>query len=99
LNTPPGTKLKFLNNAPAHGHLVLLSRTNVQILGGDVPKLVEKWEFQRKLDIKKDWGVTGIIEGSEGPPLWRPFGHKAVPIDVAVLRSMKVDIVLLLKYF
>ncbi len=90
MNTPPGTKLKIVQTTSTHGQIILLTRNNTQILGGDVPKLIEKWNFQRALDIKKEWGAVGKIEGTEGPPIWRAFGQKSVPLDVALLRKMKV---------
>lgn len=90
VSTAPGTKIKILHTITTHGHIILLSRNNVQVLGGNVPKLIEKWNFQRAMDIKKEWGAVGKIEGSDGPPLWQAFGHKSVPLDVAMLRKMKV---------
>lgn len=49
-NTPPGTKI-LLKKGPiriAHG-LLLLDSKNVEVLGGVVPSLIEKWEVSRTL--------------------------------------------------
>lgn len=48
LNTPPGTKLYFKSESfpMVHG-IVLLKSSFVDVLGGRVPPLVEKWELNR----------------------------------------------------
>jgi hypothetical protein len=48
LNTPPGTKLYLKNESlpMVHG-IVLLKSSSVEVLGGRVPPLVEKWELNR----------------------------------------------------
>jgi hypothetical protein len=48
LNTPPGTKLYLKNESlpMVHG-IVLLKSSFVEVLGGKVPPLVEKWELNR----------------------------------------------------
>ncbi|XP_021961347.1 keratin, type I cytoskeletal 9 [Folsomia candida] len=94
INTLPGTKIKIVNTVPTFGQIIMLTRANSLILGGNVPKLVEKWNFQRAMDVKKEWGAVGKGEGNDGPPLWRPCGQKSVSVDVTMLRKMKaMDIV------
>ena len=47
-NTPPGTKL-FLKDesiSMAHG-IILLTASCIEVLGGRVPALIEKWELNR----------------------------------------------------
>ena len=48
LNTPPGTKLYVKSESlpMVHG-IVLLKSSFVDVLGGRVPPLVEKWELNR----------------------------------------------------
>jgi tudor domain-containing protein 3 len=48
LNTPPGTKLYLKNESlpMAHG-IVLLKSSCVEVLGGRVTPLIEKWELNR----------------------------------------------------
>jgi hypothetical protein len=48
LNTPPGTKLYLKSESlpMVHG-IVLLKSSFVDVLGGRVPPLVEKWELNR----------------------------------------------------
>lgn len=93
MNTPPGAKIKITQAVPVNGQIFVLTKNNHQFLGGDVPKLIEKWNFQRKMDIKQEWGATGNIGGSDGPPIWRPFGQKAANLDIALLRKAKVYII------
>ncbi|XP_065359540.1 tudor domain-containing protein 3 [Calliphora vicina] len=86
LNVPPGTKLlikaeklKLLN-----GFLVL-QPSDIQILGGKVEVLVEKWEVARHM--LKYARSNRRLSGSGGPPPWIAFGkrldsHKdALPTD------------------
>ncbi|XP_023309134.2 tudor domain-containing protein 3 [Lucilia cuprina] len=86
LNVPPGTKLlikaekiKLLN-----GFLVL-KPSDIQILGGKVEALVEKWEVARQM--LKYARSNRRLSGSGGPPPWIAFGkrldaHKdALPTD------------------
>lgn len=90
LNTPPGTKIKTTQSIPVQGSLFVLNRNNCEVLGGRVQKLFEKWEQQKKLAIKHEWGYTGSSVEGEGPPPWKPFGYKP-SIDVVALRKMKVN--------
>ncbi|XP_046995133.1 tudor domain-containing protein 3 [Schistocerca americana] len=73
LDTPPGTKLFFKGDQlpMSHGYL-LLRPSLIEVLGGKVPHLVEKWELNRTL-AKHTRGRVGE-EG--GPPPWIPFGQK-----------------------
>jgi len=62
----------------------------VTFIGGRVGSLIDKWLLQKKLEEKHEWGSMGHVEGSEGPPQWKPFGQKLDNTDVALLRKMKV---------
>jgi len=76
LNVPPGTKLYLRPDSPipvASG-LLLVSPQNVEVLGGRVAALAERWELNRSLAKHKRRGATD--EG--GPPPWIPFGAKIV---------------------
>lgn len=77
LNTPPGTKLYLRSNRLPlmQGQLVLRSR-DVQVLGGTVQQLIEKWEMARTLQKYTKSGQRMVISGTSGPPPWIPFGQK-----------------------
>ncbi|XP_059622315.1 tudor domain-containing protein 3 [Phlebotomus argentipes] len=73
LNTVPGTKV-LLKNGPiavAMGNL-LLKPANVELLGGHVEALAEKWEISRTMAKFAKGGARG---NSAAPP-WIPFGQK-----------------------
>ncbi|KAG8248854.1 tudor domain-containing protein 3 [Homalodisca vitripennis] len=73
LNSPPGTKvlLKGESLAMSHG-LLLLRPGGVQVLGGRVTALIDKWELNRSLAKH----TRGRIGEEGGPPPWIPFGQK-----------------------
>ncbi|XP_067001707.2 tudor domain-containing protein 3 isoform X2 [Anabrus simplex] len=80
LSTPPGTKLFLKTDVPmAHG-MILLKPSAVDVLGGKVAHLVEKWELNRSLAKH----TRGRIGEEGGPPPWIPFGQK-------ILRSNPQD--------
>ncbi|XP_044737325.1 tudor domain-containing protein 3-like [Chrysoperla carnea] len=66
--TPPGTKL-LIKNAQVLGSYVLLADKNVNILGGNVQALVERWQLSKSI-------TKHVREGFDGPPPWVPFGQK-----------------------
>ncbi|XP_050080060.1 trithorax group protein osa [Anopheles maculipalpis] len=75
LNTPPGTKI-LLKNGPIRivQGVMMLSDKNVQVLGGHVTALVEKWELSRTM---AKYAKGGRLQFSaSGPPPWIPFGQK-----------------------
>lgn len=45
--TPPGTKLLIKRDIEYDGGFIFLTHQNVQILGGQVDKLIEKWRFEK----------------------------------------------------
>lgn len=75
LNLPPGTKifLKADKLQLLHGFLVL-KPSEVQVLGGRVEQLVEKWEVARQM--LKYARSNRRISGSGGPPPWIAFGKR-----------------------
>uniref|UniRef100_A0A1B6DJ63 Tudor domain-containing protein 3 n=1 Tax=Clastoptera arizonana TaxID=38151 RepID=A0A1B6DJ63_9HEMI len=75
INTPPGTKLLLKGkDIFAEFGIVLLNPSCVNILGGRVPVLIEKWEVNRRLAKH----TRGRIGEEGGPPPWIPFGQKIV---------------------
>lgn len=86
LNVPPGTKLFFKSEKLKliNGFIVLKS-SEVQVLGGKVETLFEKWEVARQM--LKYARSNRRLSGSGGPPPWIAFGkrldvHKdALPTD------------------
>ncbi|XP_020288510.1 tudor domain-containing protein 3 [Pseudomyrmex gracilis] len=79
LNTPPGTKILIKSGTlvTSHGLLLLTPSYMVQVLGGKVAALVEKWELNKKL--ASHTRVRSAEEG--GPPPWIPFGKKIVKVS------------------
>ncbi|XP_011342307.1 tudor domain-containing protein 3 isoform X2 [Ooceraea biroi] len=79
LNTPPGTKILIKSGAlpSSHGILLLVPSYVVQVLGGRVASLVEKWELNKKLALHSR--VRSAEEG--GPPPWIPFGKKIIKVS------------------
>ncbi|KAF7994962.1 hypothetical protein HCN44_004434 [Aphidius gifuensis] len=78
INTLPGTKilLKFTNILQSHGIYLLKPSNILNILGGKVINLIEKWELNKKLAFHSR--VRSAEEG--GPPPWIPFGKKIIKI-------------------
>lgn len=75
LNTPPGTKVFMrAEKIPLMQGILVLRASDVQVLGGEVTALVEKWELTRTLQKYARGGR--INTGSSGPPPWIPFGQK-----------------------
>ncbi|XP_046394161.1 tudor domain-containing protein 3 isoform X2 [Ischnura elegans] len=73
LNTPPGTKVLLKGSViPMMHGLLLLRPHHLEVLGGQVTTLVEKWELNRSLaKHSRNWA------GEEGAaPPWIPFGQK-----------------------
>ncbi|CAK9825994.1 Tudor domain-containing protein 3 [Anthophora retusa] len=79
LNTPPGTKILINaeNLSMSHGIILLRPSSIVQVLGGKVASLVEKWELNKKLALHTR--VRSVEEG--GPPPWIPFGKKIIKVS------------------
>ncbi len=74
VNTPPGTKVRLLPGkeiAYISGFLQLRQQ-HLEVLGGRVEPLVEKWEISRKLAQF----TRAKPSGPGGPPPWVPFGKK-----------------------
>lgn len=73
LNTPPGTKIKLQGESipVSHGHM-LLSSSNVKVIGGKVDELIEKWEFSKEVP---HYARTAAGR-ADGPPPFVPFGKK-----------------------
>lgn len=75
LNVPPGTKLymKAEKLELLQGFLVL-KNADIQVLGGKVEHMVEKWEVARQM-LK--YARSNIrVSGSGGPPPWIAFGKR-----------------------
>ena len=75
IKTPPGTKIKLKGNKldVANG-FIKVSDKNLEVLGGEVEALVEKWKVSQQLAEFTRSGMTG--SGGDGPPKWIPFGQK-----------------------
>ncbi|XP_075159760.1 tudor domain containing 3 [Haematobia irritans] len=75
LKIPPGTKI-FLkaDKVQIMQGLLILKETEVQILGGNVEHMVEKWELARQM--QKYAHSNRRMSGSGGPPPWIAFGKR-----------------------
>ncbi|BES98955.1 DUF1767 [Nesidiocoris tenuis] len=87
LNTPPGTKLLLKGEIILSCGFLQLNTDQVQMLGGIVTNLVEKWTVSRNL-AKHTRGRYGI-EG--GPPPWIPFGEKMGPTNLTDKNFKSLD--------
>ncbi|OZC05218.1 iron-sulfur cluster assembly accessory protein [Onchocerca flexuosa] len=45
--TPPGTKVRLIGKIPIENGMLLINETNCQVLGGNVEKMVEKWNLEK----------------------------------------------------
>ncbi|XP_036325544.1 tudor domain-containing protein 3 [Rhagoletis pomonella] len=74
-NLPPGTKIYFTSDRLEliQGFLILRS-SELQVLGGRVEAMVEKWELARTMQKYARSGRR--MSGATGPPPWIPFGKK-----------------------
>ncbi|MCP9262583.1 hypothetical protein DINM_005948 [Dirofilaria immitis] len=68
--TPPGTKVLLIGKIPIENGMLLINGTNCQVLGGNVEKMVEKW------NLEKNW-LQKPIRTSEGNALkWVQFSKQ-----------------------
>ncbi|XP_053954532.1 tudor domain-containing protein 3 [Anastrepha ludens] len=75
MNLPPGTKIYFRAEKIQlmQGFLILRS-SEIQVLGGRVEPMIEKWELARTMQKYARSGRR--MSGATGPPPWIPFGKK-----------------------
>lgn len=73
INIAPGTKVLLRNTLKTAQGIMLLSRNNIDILGGKVAVVYEKWEANR---AKLKFAIGGNTAKGETPP-WIPFGQKS----------------------
>lgn len=75
LKIPPGTKLYLkADKLQMMQGLLVLKESEVQILGGNVEHMVEKWELARQM--QKYARSNRRLSGSGGPPPWIAFGKR-----------------------
>ncbi|KAM7354794.1 tudor domain containing 3 isoform 2-T2 [Cochliomyia hominivorax] len=75
LNVPPGTKLFFkAEKLKLLNGFIVLKSSDIQVLGGKVEVLVEKWEVARQM--LKYARSNRRLSGSGGPPPWIAFGKR-----------------------
>ncbi|CAH1391535.1 unnamed protein product [Nezara viridula] len=86
-NTPPGTKLKLKGEMVISHGLLLLHTENVEVLGGRVIVLVEKWLTNKNLAKQ----ARGRVGAEGGPPPWIPFGEKLAPSNIADKNFKSLD--------
>lgn len=76
LKTPPGTKVCLVGTVRLSSGIILLDSKNIQILGGEVPELIEEWKIQQLL-------LNHVrATDKDGPPPWVPFGHKIPQLNI-----------------
>lgn len=87
LNVPPGTKIFFKAEKLQLMHGFLLLRSNeLQILGGRVDALYEKWEFARTMLKYARNGRP--LSGASAPPPWVAFGKNIDATDDGNFKSL-----------
>lgn len=75
LNLPPGTKIYFRSERlQLMQGFIVLKAAELQVLGGRVEHLAEKWELARTMLKYARSGRR--ISGSTGPPPWIAFGKR-----------------------
>ncbi|XP_039964625.1 tudor domain-containing protein 3 [Bactrocera tryoni] len=75
MNLPPGTKIYFRSERlNLMQNFLILRSSELQVLGGRVEALVEKWELARTMLKYAKSGRR--MSGANGPPPWIPFGKK-----------------------
>lgn len=83
IQNPPGTKVLLWSGSPGikiqNGHL-LLTKDVVQVLGGEVEKLIEGWRMSKEAEDSRVLWRTGQSkkrqDGDGGPPIWEDFNPK-----------------------
>ncbi|VDP12657.1 unnamed protein product [Onchocerca flexuosa] len=68
--TPPGTKVRLIGKIPIENGMLLINETNCQVLGGNVEKMVEKW------NLEKNWLHKPIRIADNNAPKWIQFSKQ-----------------------
>lgn len=83
VHLPPGTKVLLWSTAKlpvrVQNGFLLLTQDSVEVLGGEVEKLVESWRASKEVEEKRLlWRTEGIkkTEKGEGAPQWVDFDPK-----------------------
>ncbi|XP_011190148.1 tudor domain-containing protein 3 [Zeugodacus cucurbitae] len=75
MNLPPGTKIYFRSERlQLMQSFLILRSSELQVLGGRVEAMAEKWELARTMLKYAKSGRR--MSGVNGPPPWIPFGKK-----------------------
>ncbi|KAK6757440.1 hypothetical protein RB195_015329 [Necator americanus] len=77
-DTPPGTKLLIATKVPVECGFVLLSASDVVIIGGRVEKLIEKWMIERHTGGEAERGGRSDSKA----PKWVSFGKGKSAVEV-----------------
>ncbi|KAL3985028.1 hypothetical protein ACH3XW_36945 [Acanthocheilonema viteae] len=78
--TPPGTKLCLVGKIPIENGMLLINGANCQVLGGNVEKMVEKW------NMEKNWLQKPTRTAETNAPKWIQFSkqqlsHSSPPVN------------------
>ncbi len=86
-NTPPGTKVRLTPNAeiPYAGGFLQVGPSHLEMLGGRVETLAERWEIGRKMAQF----TRAKPSGGSGPPPWIPFGKKLSQMQASADKDFK----------
>lgn len=71
--TPPGTKVCLAGKIPIENGMLLINETNCQVLGGNVEKMIEKW------NMEKNWQQKPIRNIESNAPKWTQFSKQRLP--------------------
>ncbi|KIH44869.1 hypothetical protein ANCDUO_25098, partial [Ancylostoma duodenale] len=86
-DTPPGTKLLITGKVPIEGGFVLLSPSNVSIIGGRVEKLIEKWMIERHSSGDAERGTRPDAKA----PKWISFGKAKSKVTDEASKGFKAN--------
>ena len=50
-NTPPGTKVRLVGKVPVVQGFLLLDKSNTEVLGGKVEKMIESWNLKKVIKL------------------------------------------------
>lgn len=74
-HTPPGTKIKLKGSKiPCQSGFIIISGSSIEVLGGQVEALLEKWRLNQQLANY----TRNKVPQDGGPPPWVPFGHRII---------------------
>ncbi|CAI2354275.1 unnamed protein product [Caenorhabditis sp. 36 PRJEB53466] len=75
-DTPPGTKILITRKVNVEGTFLILTAKDIEILGGRVPDMIEKWHIEKNSVRAEGFNVRNLGKKATGAPKWVSFGKK-----------------------